>query len=157
MFTGDSSGSFLYRMLYEKGLANQPTSSAITDGLTLNNIFITAVGRCAPPDNKPLREEIENCRPYLEKELDILQNVKVLLALGKIAFDHIQIILRDRDGDWPKLEFSHGLYFSNGKISLIASYHPSQQITQTGRLTREMFSKIGDLVVKAAESLTDDR
>lgn len=157
MFTGDSSGNFLYRMLNEKGLANQPTSSSISDGLTLNNIFITAVGRCAPPDNKPTREEIENCRPFLEREMAILLNVKVFLALGKIAFDQIQIILKNRYPGWPKLVFSHGVHFTDGDVTLIASYHPSQQNTQTGRLTREMFSKIGDQIVEAANLVGDNR
>jgi len=130
MFTGDSSGDWLYRALYETGFANQPGSTGREDGLQLNNVFITAVARCAPPDNKPLPDEIENCSAFLEKELELLRNVKVVLCLGHLAFNR-----------YCKLHGSKGLDFAHGKkhkltsgITLVCSYHPSRQNTQTGRL-----------------------
>src|SRR6185312_11741771 len=87
MFTGDRSGDWLYRALHQTGFASQPTSLSRDDGLTLHDIYITAAARCAPPDNKPAPDELRNCRPYLEREMDLLRNLKVVVALGKIAFD----------------------------------------------------------------------
>ena len=145
VFTGDRSGEFLYRMLYGAGLANQPTSTHRGDGLALHNAYVTATIRCAPPDNKPLPAEIRNCRPYLEAELDLLQP-RAVLALGRIAFDAYLTLLKQRGamGSRAAYRFAHGASFSlpGGLPRLFASYHPSQQNTQTGRLTPAMFAGV---------------
>lgn len=146
MFTGDSSGDYLYRALYETGYASQPESRSINDGLTLTGAYIGASGRCAPPDNKPTREELSRCRPFLERELDALQNVRVVVALGSIAFQTYLSILRDRGfiKSLSEFKFGHAAEYRptpNGPI-LIASYHPSQQNTSTGKLTREMLRAV---------------
>jgi uracil-DNA glycosylase len=144
MFTGDRSGEFLYRGLYACGLANQPTSTRREDGLALRNAYITATLRCAPPGNKPLPGEIANCRPYLEKELGLLRP-RAVLALGRIAFDGYLGLLKDRGliASRAPYPFSHGASFPlPGGTRLFASYHPSQQNTQTGRLTPAQFSRV---------------
>ena len=135
MFTGDSSGDWLYRALYETGFANQPESLSNDDGLKLNDVFISAVCRCAPPDNKPLPAEIENCSAFLEAEMKALFNLKVILCLGHIAFNRY-CKLNSLKG----LVFSHGKKYAleNGK-TLMASYHPSRQNTNTGRLKRDQW------------------
>jgi uracil-DNA glycosylase family 4 len=144
-FTGDRSGEFLYRLLYRAGLANQPTSTHPADGLTLHNAYIAAAVRCAPPNNKPLPAEIRNCRPYLETELDLLRP-RAVLALGAIAFDGYLKLLRERGAIATRAgyKFSHGASFPlpGGLPRLFASYHPSQQNTQTGRLTPAMFLRV---------------
>jgi uracil-DNA glycosylase family 4 len=152
VFTGDSSGVFLYKIMYETGFASQPTSVSRDDGLTLIDAYISAAVRCAPPDNKPLPEEIRNCRPYLERELELLKDVRVIIALGKLAFDGYLRILRDaekiaRRGDFV---FAHDRehHTGPGQPALISSYHPSQQNTSTGKLTAEMFEAV---FVKARE------
>ena len=145
MFTGDRSGDFLYAALDRAGLANQATAVSRDDGLQLNGAYITAGVRCAPPANKPSTEERENCREYLEAELDILSAVKVIVALGGFAFSHILRIMRQRGADIPKPvpRFGHGTVVSlGGGLSLIGSYHPSQQNTFTGRLTPQMLDEI---------------
>jgi uracil-DNA glycosylase family 4 len=176
MFTGDRSGDFLYRALYEAGFANQPDSRHRDDGLKLRNCYITAALRCAPPKNKPRPQELRNCRPYLEREFELLKRVRVVLALGKIAFDtYLRLVFRsaglqsgnaarpissrlrgDRTGQVPggattekfpprsSFHFAHGAsYALPGEWPrLFASYHPSQQNTQTGRLTPEMMRKV---------------
>lgn len=146
MFTGDRSGDFLYRALFEAGFASQPTSRHRDDGLHLHNCYITAVVRCAPPENKPLPSEILNCRPYLKRELELLRRVRAVLALGKIAFDaYLRTVSEGRKfPTFSKFRFAHGAQYElpNGLPRLFASYHPSQQNTQTGRLTRAMFDKI---------------
>ena len=144
-FTGDASGNFLYPVLYETGFANQPTATDRNDGLKLRDIYITAAARCAPPDNKPLPEELVNCAPYLDLELAGLSKLKVVVALGKIGFDAYLNYVKRRGLLTSKAQyvFSHGASYSlpDGKI-LLASYHPSNQNTQTGKLTRGMFLKI---------------
>jgi uracil-DNA glycosylase family 4 len=145
MFTGDRSGDFLYRALYETGFASQPTSVSRQDGLTLSDVYITAAARCAPPDNKPLPEEFARCRPYLERELGLLKNVRVVVALGKLAFDAYLGILRDRGviASRAPFMFGHGVHYRvPGAPDLIASYHPSQQNTSTGRLTAAMLRDV---------------
>jgi uracil-DNA glycosylase family 4 len=132
MFTGDSSGDFLYSVLHETGFATQPTSASRDDGLQLVDAYITASAHCAPPDNKPATEELRNCRPYLEHELSLLKNVRVVVALGRVAFDTYLAIAGER-----RL-FAHGAVHDTAP-TLISSYHPSQQNTSTGRLTRDMF------------------
>lgn len=145
MFTGDRSGSWLFETLYKYGFASSPTSVRRDDGLTLKQAYITATVRCAPPDNKPLPQERTNCLPYLLRELDILRNVSVIVALGRIAFDGYLSARQEMGLDLPKPRphFSHGATcrLPDGK-TLVASYHPSQQNTQTGRLTREMFEDV---------------
>src|SRR5271167_4210614 len=138
MFTGDSSGNFLYRALFETGFASQPTSVARDDGLRLTDAYISAAVRCAPPDNKPLPEEIRTCRPYLEKELELLRNLKVVVALGRLAFDVYLAILRDQGHITRRSDFVFGhnqLHrTAPGHPLLISSFHPSQQNTSTGKL-----------------------
>jgi len=152
MFTGDRSGDFLYAQLFHAGFANQPTSVHSGDGLALHNAYITAVARCAPPDNRPLPEEIRNCAPYLEQELDLL-HPKAVLALGAIAFESYLRLLaqRSRLPSRGGYRFAHGASFKlPGELPhLFASYHPSQQNTQTGRLTPEMFAVVLRRIKKA--------
>ena len=138
-FTGDASGDFLYPALYRAGFASQPNSMSRADGLTLNDLYTAPVCRCAPPDNKPTLQEMRNCQPYLEGELELIQP-KVLVALGRIAFEQI---LRMYSIRATGMTFAHNTIqeIPNG-MSLVCSYHPSRQNTQTGRLTVEMFDKI---------------
>ncbi len=142
MFTGDRSGDFLYAQLYRAGFANQPSSISREDGLVLKNAYISAVARCAPPANKPAPEEICNCLPYLRTELDLLKP-RAILALGHIAWTQYLRVLVQR-GQIERAsayKFSHGASYAlpGGLPRLIGSYHPSQQNTQTGRLTPAMF------------------
>lgn len=130
MFTGDSSGDWLARAMHNTGFASQPSSHAVDDGLVLYNAYVTAAVRCAPPQNKPTRKEMDNCACFLEQELRILQNVKVILCLGRIAYESICRIL-----DIRHERFGHGRTFTHEDYTILASYHPSRQNTQTGRLT----------------------
>jgi uracil-DNA glycosylase len=143
MFTGDRSGDFLYRALYETGFASQPTSEHASDGLKLNDLWITASAHCAPPDNKPAREEIRACRAWLEREIALLPRVQVVVALGRIAFDNYLdvLIARGTVSSRSAYLFSHGAVHRL-RPALIASYHPSQQNTSTGKLTREMLRSV---------------
>jgi uracil-DNA glycosylase len=154
MFTGDRSGDFLYEQLYRAGFASQPTSKSADDGLKLRNAYIAAVARCVPPDNKPLPAEIANCVPYLERELDLLRP-RVILALGGIAFDtYIRLLIqRGLLASRAAYRFSHGADFTlPGDLPrLFAVYHPSQQNTQTGRLTPEMFAEVLRCVCRALD------
>jgi uracil-DNA glycosylase len=144
-FTGDRSGVFLYKALYDAGFANQPVALRRDDGLRLQNAYITAAARCAPPDNKPLPTEILNCRPYLERELDIVQPSAVL-ALGKIGWDVFLGILKQRGvlASRAAHPFAHGaeVEFPEAGVRLFGVYHPSQQNTQTGRVTPAMYAKV---------------
>jgi uracil-DNA glycosylase family 4 len=147
MFTGDRSGDFLYRHLYQAGFASQPTSVSRDDGLKLRHCYITAVLRCAPPKNKPLPSEVRNCQPYLEGELHLLTRVRAVLVLGRIAFETYLRVMASKREDFPpraSFQFAHGTSFPlpGGLPRLFCSYHPSQQNTQTGRLTPEMFQKV---------------
>jgi uracil-DNA glycosylase family 4 len=144
MFTGDASGTFLFAALHKAGYANQPESLNRDDGLELNDLLISAVCRCVPPDNKPSRVEIANCLPYLELEIEILRNLQGFVALGRIGFENILRIYRARGVMNPRFEFKHGGVYQlgNGLPWIVASYHPSQQNTQTGRLTVDMFDHI---------------
>jgi len=149
MFTGDRSGEWLYRAIYRAGLSNQLESSGLDDGLVLNNVYITSPVKCVPPNNKPTIQERDNCMPYLDRELDLL-NPNVIIALGKFAFD----ILQRKFNISPRVKFSHGVVvefeYQGSICSLIASYHVSQQNTFTGKLTEEMldniFSKAKELI-----------
>jgi len=142
MFTGDRSGDILYRVLHRAGLASQPTSASRDDGLELSDVYITAAAHCAPPGNKPTPDELRNCRPYLERELDALADVSVVVVLGKIAFDTYLDILKSRGliASRAPFRFGHNCDYiiAPGLPRLIASYHPSQQNTSTGKLTEKM-------------------
>ncbi len=172
MFTGDASGDFLYPALYRAGFASQPDSTRRDDGLTLRGLYITAVCRCAPPGNKPTPAELDNCQPYLEREIELLRP-KVIVALGRIAFERLLRIASMTVHGLPSaVSFSHGALYPlsdggrrtadrspspehrplntehcslNTEYWLLCSYHPSRQNTQTGRLTAEMFDKIWQL------------
>ena len=144
-FTGDASGKFMFPVLHETGFANQPNATDRGDGLKLKDLYITAAVRCAPPDNKPLPQELANCAGYLDREIAGLGNVKVVVALGRIGFDAYLNYLK-RGGRLTSRKgyaFQHGARYKmvDGK-TLLASYHPSNQNTQTGKLTRAMFVRI---------------
>jgi uracil-DNA glycosylase family 4 len=144
-FTGDASGKFMYPVLHEAGFANQPEATHRGDGLELKDMYITAAARCAPPDNKPLPQELANCSEYLDREMEGLKRLKVIVVLGKIAFDAYLNYMKRWEFIPSRKEyvFKHGAKYAmpDGK-TLIASYHPSNQNTQTGKLTREMFVEI---------------
>ncbi len=144
-FTGDASGNFMYPVLYETGFASQPTSTDRNDGMQLKDLYITAAVRCAPPDNKPLPEELAECSHFLDRELAGLKEVKVVVALGKIGFDAYLNYLKRRGLLVGKKDyaFKHGASYRmpDGNV-LLASYHPSNQNTQTGKLTRKMLVEI---------------
>ena len=144
IFTGDSSGDFLFGALYRAGFANQPVATHRGDGLALYDVYISAAGRCAPPDNKPTREELETCRPYLTTDMRLLHRLQGIVALGSIGFDAVLTVLRSQGYTIPRLKFGHGAFYELGQGLpwLLASYHPSQQNTQTGRLTPAMFDTI---------------
>jgi uracil-DNA glycosylase len=146
MFTGDSSGDLLYRVLHATGFASQPTSRTSDDGLTLLDAYITASAHCAPPDNKPERSEIRACRPFLLTELELLTELKVVVALGRIAFDNYLEALQERGAVASRsgFVFAHNAAHrtGHGQPVLISSYHPSQQNTSTGRLTEQMFQAV---------------
>ena len=145
MFTGDRSGDFLYQALYRTGFANRPTSTNREDGLALKNAYISASLRCAPPENKPLPKELANCRPYWERELEILQP-RAILALGGIAMRAYLGVLKERGeiSSHAEFPFGHGASYElpGGLPRLFASYHPSQQNTFTGKLTEEMLETL---------------
>jgi len=143
MFTGDRSGDWLISSLHRFGFASQPQSIQSEDGLALRNCFITATIRCAPPQNRPQKEEIENCRPYLAEEMVLLREIRVIVTLGQIAFQgFLKMVFRGmRPSQQMKFGHGHEYRLPDGRI-LLVSYHPSQQNTQTGRLTRPMFDAI---------------
>jgi uracil-DNA glycosylase family 4 len=153
-FTGDASGNFMYPVLYETGFANQPTATACGDGLELRDLYITAAARCAPPDNKPLPSELANCAPFLDREIEGLRQLKVVVALGKIGFDaYLNFVrrcglLQSKAG----YVFGHGAKYAlpDGKV-VLASYHPSNQNTQTGKLTKPMFLNIFKQAARLAD------
>jgi uracil-DNA glycosylase family 4 len=139
VFTGDRSGDLLYGVLHKTGFANRAESRWRDDGLALQDAYISCSAHCAPPDNKPTPEELRNCRPWLARELDLLSNIKVVVALGKIAFDSYITVLKERGGIERRADYSFGHNRLHAlEPVLIASYHPSQQNTSTGRLTEAM-------------------
>jgi uracil-DNA glycosylase family 4 len=147
MFTGDRSGEWLYRALYETGFANQPTSTDRSDGLRLRDAFVSAVARCAPPGNRPTPQEIQTCRRFLVEELRLLRELRVVVALGQVAMDGFLRAWRaaGRHVPVPRPEFRHGaVVHLDACTSLLASYHPSQQNTFTRRLTRPMLHAVFD-------------
>ena len=151
MFTGDRSGDYLFRALHASGFASQPGSASRNDGLTLVDAYIAAGAHCAPPDNKPWPEELRACRGYLERELDLLNRLKVVVVLGKLAFDVYLTVLRDRGliKSRAAFQFGHDVEHSLDPL-LISSYHPSQQNTSTGRLTDKMLL---DVFLRARRAL----
>jgi uracil-DNA glycosylase family 4 len=156
VFTGDSSGDWLYRALFEAGFATQPDSLRPGDGLELIDAAVSCAVRCAPPGNKPLTSERDACRPWLEEELREYRGLRVLVALGRFAFDSLRHAWpATKRAAWPKgMTFAHGAMFhtEDARICMVCSYHPSRQNTQTGRLTREMF----DLPFRTARTLLDE-
>jgi len=155
-FTGDGaggSGDFLMTALHANGLANQPTSRSVDDGLVLTNTWIAAAVRCAPPDNKPTPKEIATCHPHLRAEVDALPNVRVYVALGRIAFDACWRLLAERGvRPKPRPAFEHGgAYRSPGAPTIVAAYHPSRQNTNTGRLTPVMLRQALRTAVKESQ------
>jgi uracil-DNA glycosylase family 4 len=144
MFTGDRSGDWLFRALHRAGLASQPEGRRADDGLSLKGVYITAAVRCAPPKNRPTTTEQEQCRPFLEKELDILVGARVIVALGGLAFSQLLKIFRARGELIPRPlpKFSHGAEVRLERATILASYHPSQQNTFTGKLTEPMFDAL---------------
>jgi len=157
VFTGDRSGDFLYRALYQTGFASQPNSVSLGDGLTLTGVFISAAVRCAPPDNKPLPEEIRNCRPYLASEIKLLKDLKVVVPLGRLAFDAYLSVLKDehRIARRSAFAFGHDLEqtLGPGLPVLVSSYHPSQQNTSTGKLTDAMLRSVFERVKRLVDLL----
>lgn len=154
MFTGDSSGDFLYAALHRAGFASQPTSCGRDDGLTLTDVYISAACRCAPPDNKPTSDELAACRPFLAAEITLLRNIRVVVALGRIAFNAVLRVYADRMQPLlPQPLFAHNTVASlgHGLPMLVTSYHPSRQNTQTGRLTMEMFNDVWTSVRRLLE------
>ena len=143
MFTGDRSGDWLYGALYRAGLASQPTSSERGDGLRLRDAYVTAVVRCAPPANRPLPAERDNCLPYLVEELPLLGRVRVIVALGAFAWDGaLRACAALGHSRRPKPRFGHGAEAEVGPYAVLGSYHPSQQNTFTGRLTEAMLDAV---------------
>ena len=168
MFTGDDSGNWLYAALHRAGFASQPTSTGEEDGLTLSDAFITASARCAPPDNKPTPDEMERCAPFFDREVELLEDVRVVVALGGIAWG--TILKRASHVDpasvpRPRPAFAHGaecaltLRQGAAQIALVGSYHPSRQNTNTGRLTRPMldavFTRVRELIGDSPLFLTN--
>ena len=155
MFTGDSSADWLFETLHKFGFASSPTSRRRDDGLTLADAYITAAVRCAPPDNKPTTEEKATCRSYLAGEMSLLTDVRVVVALGRIAFDGYLAARRElgMTPPMPAPKFAHGAaYTLQDGVTLVSSYHPSRQNTNTGTLTRRMFED----VFEAVREILDD-
>ena len=145
VFTGDRSGDFLYNALFKTGFANQPLSQNRNDGLALNGVYVTAVVKCAPPDNKPTPDETQNCSEYLATEIDSLTRLKAILCLGQFAFNAVIKTIRNKYGlERPLANFGHGRIIRLGERIpvIICSYHPSPRNTQTGKLTEKMFLSV---------------
>ena len=144
MFTGDSSGDTLTRAMWRAGLANQSESVERDDDLQFKDAYLTAIARCAPPENRPVAEELTNCRQFLLDEITLLDRVEVVLALGHLAFQGYLKVLRSKDYEVAQLKFSHGEWYSFPEPlpKLVTCYHPSRQNTQTGRLTTKMLDRV---------------
>jgi uracil-DNA glycosylase family 4 len=154
MFTGDDSGRFLYAALHRAGFANQAESKNREDGLVLQDVYITALCRCVPPGNRPTPQEIKHCSPFLESELKLLDQLQGVVALGKLAYDYVEKLLDPGDHNWKPPVFGHGVFYRYASQTpwLLASYHPSRQNTQTGRLTQAMFDQIWEKVNQVLRS-----
>ncbi|MFQ3589129.1 MAG: uracil-DNA glycosylase [Chloracidobacterium sp.] len=145
IFTGDRSGDWLFRALHRSGFANQPTSTHLDDGLQLADCYVCAVVRCAPPDNRPSPDEARQCLPFLAREMRALTQVRVIVALGQFAFEHLLKTMRQLGVSipTPKPVFSHGARHElDNRLTLLGCYHPSQQNTLTGRLTAPMLDSV---------------
>ena len=153
VFTGDRSGDFLFAALHRAGLANQPTSVSRDDGLVLHGAYVAAAVRCAPPDNTPLPDERDRCAPYLHRELALLAELRVIVALGAFAWRAALQAVEATNHALPRPlpRFGHGAHAPAGSYTLLGAYHPSQQNTFTGRLTPEM---LDDVLRRAAELAT---
>ncbi len=153
MFTGDASGDFLYPALHRAGYANQAGSTTRDDGLKLSDLYISALCRCAPPANKPAPDEIANCRPFLLAEMEMLDRVRVIVTLGRLAFDEVWRIYRPQVDRRRRFGFAHGTHgkLGEGLPWLVASYHPSRQNTNTGRITPRMFDRVWRLARELAD------
>lgn len=147
VFTGDRSGEWLFRALHKAGLANQPQSSARGDGLQLKNTWVSVAVRCAPPQNKPTPAEKKRCAPYLERELEALSNVRVVICLGSIALQSMCDLLEIS----PRPKFGHGVVVKTKTVTIVCSYHPSQQNTFTGKLTEKMLDSVIAKAVRLAK------
>jgi uracil-DNA glycosylase family 4 len=158
LLTGDSSGDFLFAALHRAGFANQPASVARDDGLNLIDVYVGAAVRCAPPDNKPLPSEFSNCRPYLQREFELLPNVRVLIGLGKIGFNAALDVLQAHGVELPRPrpKFGHNVCYHLGLYFVIGTYHPSRQNTNTGRLTRAMFDSVFKRAQKEITLISDN-
>jgi uracil-DNA glycosylase len=159
MFTGDRSGDWLFRAMFNTGFANQPASHHRGDGLELIDAWVTAPVRCAPPDNKPLVAERDNCRPWLHQELDLLPDIRVILCLGGFAWTNAHQVLEQRGISVPKPRpaFTHGARSQTSGPTILASYHVSQQNTFTGRLTEEMLEEVFEIAKAELGSRSDGR
>jgi len=161
MFTGDASGDFLYPALHRAGFTSQPHADHIGDSLELHQVFITAICRCVPPQNRPNVAEIKNCLPWMWGEVNLLPNLEGYVALGRIAFDGILRMYKMQDLSLPKMDFGHNRFheLGEGLPWLLASYHPSQQNTLTGRLTQAMFDEVWtrtNVLIGRGESVNRD-
>jgi len=153
VFTGDASGDFLFEAMHAAGLANQPTGRRADDGLALRNAYIAAAVRCAPPANKPLPSERANCQPYLVRELGLLTEVRVMVALGAYAWESCFRVIAEtrREDARPRPSFGHGAEARAGGYKVLGSYHPSQQNTFTGKLTQPMLRAVLARAVEVAD------
>jgi uracil-DNA glycosylase family 4 len=153
MFTGDRSGDFLFAALHRAGFASQPRSESRGDGLRLSGVYLSNVLRCAPPGNKPAPDELAHCRAYLIEELRLLKRARVILTLGRIAFDNTLRALESLGlpRNAPRPVFAHGATYRVGRFTVMAAYHPSQRNTSTGRLTRPMFDRILEQAKRESE------
>lgn len=155
VFTGDRSGDFLFHVLYETGFANQPASTRIGDSLRLIDLYVCAVNRCAPPDNRPTPEERDTCLPFLVRELRALHRARVIVCLGAFAWDGALRTMAALDhAPRPRPRFAHGAEARLGRYTLVGTFHPSQQNTFTGRLTRAMFVEVFNRARALAESVS---
>jgi uracil-DNA glycosylase len=146
IFTGDRSGDFLFASLYRAGMANRPTSVSRNDGLRLRDLYVSAVNRCAPPANRPTPQERDNCLPYLSREIELLDRLRAVVALGAFAWDGVlrALAMNGHAIRAPKPQFGHGAEARVGPYTLIGSFHPSQQNTFTGKLTPAMLDAVLD-------------
>ena len=147
VFTGDKSASFLFSCLYEVGISNKPDSISIDDGLILKDAYITAVLKCVPPNDKPMREEMDNCSDYLRFEIESMKKLRAVLVLGNIAFERFKLYLKSNGYNVKSWKFAHGIRYEIGNISVYCSYHPSPRNVNTGRLKREdMVSLLREII-----------
>ncbi|MEL9915145.1 MAG: uracil-DNA glycosylase [Thermoplasmatales archaeon] len=147
VFTGDKSASFLFSCLYEVGISNKPDSISIDDGLILKDAYITAVLKCVPPNDKPTREEMDNCSDYLRFEIESMKKLRAVLVLGNIAFERFKLYLKSNGYNVKSWKFAHGIRYEIGNISVYCSYHPSPRNVNTGRLKREdMVSLLREII-----------